>query len=138
MPVRTHATFDADFPDDGEWDDDGIPLKPAGENVANAIRNGLTNRGIRCSEILQRSFYGWEFDYDVDGTSFICVVQGYEDDQWLLICEPRQNVWRKLFMRKDDDKLRQGSTTLHGALTSDSRFSNVRWYDREQFEKGGG
>ena len=138
MSPRTHATFDADFPDDGQWDADGIPLKPAGESVTSVIRAVLMERGICCSDILQRSFYGWEFDYDVEGNTFLCVVQAYEGEQWLVICEPRRSVWRKLFAQKGDDMLAAGSTTVHDVLASGTRFSNVRWYDREQFEKGGG
>lgn len=138
MLPRTHATFDADFPDDGEWDSDGTPLKPPGESVTSVIRAALIGRGIRCSDILQRCFYGWEFNCDVEGTTFLCVVQTYAVDQWLLICEPRRSVWRKLFSQQDVDMLAAGSNTMHNVLTSDTRFTNVRWYYREQFEKEGG
>ncbi len=134
---RTHATFDGAFPDDGEWNADGTPMKPAGENVTSALRAGLMVSGICCSDILQRSFYGWEFDYDVEGTPFLCVVQPYEDGQWLLICEPRISVLRRIFSQPSDDILAAGLTTMHNVLTSNTYFSNVRWHDREQFEKGG-
>ena len=132
MSACTHATFDAGFPEDAQWDVNGTPLKPAGEGVTSAIRAGLLNRGIRCTDILQRSFYGWEFDCDVDGRSFICVVQAYEGDKWLLICEPRRSLWQELFSRNDDQELGAASTTMHEVLTSDSRFSNVRWHHREK------
>ena len=138
MSVCTHVTFGANFPDDGQWGANGAPLRPAGEGVAAAIRAGLAARGSRCTGILQRSIYGWEFDCKLDRTRFICVVQGYEHDQWLLICEPRVGWVRKLFSRVDGAKIASAVTSIHEVLTSDQRFSMVRWHVREQLGKGQG
>jgi hypothetical protein len=137
MPPRTLATFDAAFQDDAEWDEHGLPLVPGGRGVTEALRDALERLGPRCTPLVQHSFYGWRFEFESDGKQFTCIVQSFEDEQWLLICEPRRSVWHKLISRRDDDNVAVGLTAIHEVLTSDSRISNVQWHQREEFEKGG-
>ncbi len=138
MPPRTVATFDAAFPDDAEWDEHGNLLIPGGRAVTEALHDALVAIGSHCTPVVQHSFYGWKFDIECKGTRFTYIVQSFENDQWLLICNPRIRALRRLFSQPSDDIIAPGSTTMHTVLTSNNCFSNVRWYNREQFEKGGG
>mgnify|MGYP001291978625 CR=1 FL=1 len=136
MPHRTLATFDAAFQDDAEWDKHGKSLVPGGRGVTEALRDALERLGPRCTPVVQHSFYGWRFEFERDDRRFTCIVQSFEDEQWLLICEPRRSVLRKLVARRDKDNVAGGLTTIHEALTSDARISKVQWHQRQEFEKG--
>jgi hypothetical protein len=137
MAVSTQATFRAEFPNDAKWDENGTPLIPGGEAVTRAIYDGFRRCGVPCSDVVQRSVYGWQFDFNNDGTRFICVVQAYESDQWLLIFDLPRSGWRRLFSSKSNDTITLAAKKIHQLLISDSRFSNIRWYNRKQFKKGG-
>lgn len=137
MANCTHVTFNADSPNDAQWDESGVLLVPSGEGITSVIRASLVDNNIQCSNILQRSFYGWEFDFCIDSMNFFCVLQAYESGQWLLICELRNCGWRDIFFSKRGDTMSTGLNLIHQVLSLDSRFSNIRWHCREQFEKGG-
>ena len=137
MPLRTLATFSAAFQDDAEWDEHGMPLVPGGRRVTEALHDALESLGLQCTPVVQHSFYGWRFEFERDGRMFTCIVQSFEDDQWLLICEPRRSIWPKLTGRRDYSTVGMALTTLHEVLTCDTRISNLRWHQREAFEKGG-
>jgi hypothetical protein len=134
MPVQTHATFCADFPDDAEWDKNGLPLVPGGGNVAHAIRSAIAGRGLQSTRVEQRSFYGWEFEFVVKDHRFICVIQASET--WLLICEPRVSMFQRLFAGSASDAAALAVAAIHDILQRDGRFSNVRWHFRQEYEKG--
>ena len=134
--TRTHATFHADFPDDSVWNENEELLRPGGCVVATAIHNLLTDHSIRCTEVTQRDYYGWEFSFYVDEQPFLCVIQEYEAGQWLLICESRVPFWRRVLKSNAPNGETTGPATVHERIVHDSRFSQIRWYHREQFEKG--
>ena len=63
---RGFVTFDADFPDDSEWNEKGDLLVPRGRAIAEELRAELRLRGCSCTEVNQHSFYGWSFDATYD------------------------------------------------------------------------
>ena len=133
MSIETLATFDADFPYDAKWDERGLPLIPGGKAVTIALRDAIENRGNTCSDVLQHSFYGWEFRIRILNRSHTCIVQSYENDQWLLICEPRFATWYRLFSKRSGDADAVAVNVVGEVLNSDSRFSDIRWHQRKDF-----
>ena len=49
MEVRDFVTFNAAFPDDAVWDEQGNALIPAGRTIAECIVKLLQEQGLRCS-----------------------------------------------------------------------------------------
>ena len=134
--TRTHATFHAVFPQDSLWNENEELVRPGGCAIATAIHDLLTDRSIRCTGVTQRDYYGWEFSFCVDEQPFRCVIQEYEGGQWLLICESSVPFWRHALKRNTRKCETTGPATVHARIVRDSRFSQIRWFRRDQFEKG--
>ncbi len=131
---RTFATFEADFPDDATWDEHGVPIVPGGNAIADTIRESMMKRLVQCSVVRQHSFYGWAFNLTINASHFLCIIQ--YPGPWLVTCEPKTSVLKKLWRRGSDDDLAKAITILHEILSSDRRFSDVQWFTREDYEQG--
>ena len=103
MDIRTFVTFNADFPDDAEWDENGLPLVPGGKGITLRIGELLCSQSHECLHVEQHSFYGWRFNVRVLGVLFVCLVQGYEP--WLLTCEEEGSFFRRLLTKGNDEAL---------------------------------
>lgn len=132
--LRTFVTFEADFPDDDVWNDDGFRVVPGGKAIALAIRDALSKRSFQCSGVRQHRFYGWAFDLAVNDTQFLCLIQ--VGDPWLMICEPQSSLFRRLFGRTADDESVVAVTVLHDVLAEDPRITAMQWFSREEYERG--
>ena len=135
MTCRTIATFECDLPDDAQWSENDDLLRPGGENVAIEIHAGLAAQGHACEEVRQRSFYGWEFESVLEGTTFHVVLQAYGLPQWLLICEPRHAWWR-FRAPKTEETVDKGLSIMHHLLSRNLHFSRISWHDRDAFDRG--
>ena len=83
---RTFVTYDADFPDDSEWDQNDNLIMPGGRNVAAWFREQCLEQGFECSEVVQHSFYGWQFEARTGKRIVQCILQG--GHPWLMISQP--------------------------------------------------
>jgi len=132
--IRTFATFEADFPEDASWDEAGIPIVPGGNAITDTIRQGMVERVASFSAVRQQGFYGWAFDFSIDASQFLCIVQF--PGPWLITCEPKMSTFRKFWRGRSDDDLAVAVTVLYEILSSDQRFTNVQWFTREDYECG--
>jgi hypothetical protein len=130
--MRNLATFEADFEDDAVLDSKQNIVSPAGQNIAMAIASHLSTLGYECSEPEQHSFYGWCFDVCWERERFWLLLQG--GDPWLLICERNPTILQRLFRRRDEGCFNSFLLAVDTALKADTRFTDIRWFSRDDFE----
>jgi len=133
-PVRTFATFEADFPDDGVFDAAGNCITPAGKSVTKALAAMLRSQGARTTEVLQHSFYGWQFTVEMNQHHAWFLLQGTAP--WLLLSQTRPSFLEKLTFKKTSDWHRSILQAANDCLARDNRFRGMRWYTKEEYEKG--
>jgi hypothetical protein len=114
------------IPDDTEWDGNDEVAVPGGHALTCAIKDGLSASTESCETPNQRSFYGWEFTFRFNGHPFITVIQA--TDSWLLICEPEGKA--------DETTTTTVLELLNRIITSDTRFSDIKWHFRKDYEQG--
>jgi hypothetical protein len=131
---RTFVTYDADFPDDSEWDENENLTVPGGRAIAGWFRQQFLEEGLDCSELVQHSFYGWRFDVRVGKCVVQCILQG--GHPWLMISQPRTSLLHQLIHHNDYEPLHAFVLALHAMLIRDARFSSVRWFTRVEYEGG--
>jgi hypothetical protein len=85
--TRNYATFAAEFPDTGAWDDAGRVLEPPGREVARYIREALTGVAAGLSEPESHEDFAWEFIGRVERAAFWVLLQHGPQGGWLLITE---------------------------------------------------
>jgi hypothetical protein len=126
MELRTISTFNSTIPDDTQWDDNDETSVPGGKSIAGILRDFLRSTGTKCSDPAVRDAYGWEMMAESGGHRYLIVVQIV--DQWILQCEPVSNP----HFEPTAAMLR----LITRCLSSDPRFSNVRWFQSSDFERG--
>lgn len=136
MDLYNYLTFDAEFPDDSEWDERDNLISPGGRVVARFIKESLINRCFSCSEIKQHSFYGWEFGGCDSSVSFWCLVQsgGRGPFSWLLIFEQETSPHYGLLGSEPNPGFMELLAKIHAIVSSDKRFKNISWYNRSDYE----
>jgi len=131
MSLRTHVLFEADFPDDGTFKPSGDMDRPRGFGVASALIEMLKGQGFEVSKLYPRDYYGWEFT--VSHVVWF-VLQGGEP--FILSGENNGSLVQKVFNPKalaltHRDVLEK----LNELLKQDSRFHDIRWFTKEDYEK---
>jgi hypothetical protein len=134
MDRRDFVTFDAEFPDDAQWDEQGNALVPGGRAVAEAIKDKLQERAVSCSDVAQHSFYGWAFDVKSENSRVWCLLQ--TGDAWLLLLEERKSLMKRFFGSSNTAGFDSLQMKIHDILTGDRRFSNILWYTKSDYESG--
>lgn len=130
--MRTFVLFEASFPDDSELESERHPETPGGRNVAESLVLGLKNRGYRCSEPKQHSFYGWSFDVDCNGITVWCLLQF--PGPWLLLSETRSPLFARLIGQRTHEAHIAVLKALSEAIKGDCRFSSVKWLTKSEYE----
>ena len=120
----------AEFPDDTVLDDNGDEIQFAGENVARTIAERLARCGYEVAEPENCHELGWELDARRSGCrfwiritkieAFVIVTQDMTFRLW-----PKRGPYAE-FLRD-----------LHTVLSSDSRFSQARWFQDVLPSEGG-
>jgi hypothetical protein len=136
MNTRNFVTFEADFPDESQWAEDGSPLVPDGQSVARVLVQALVNAGLTVSELSQHSFYGWAWEANLRKRKAWCLLQG--GDPWLLIVEQRGGMLERLLRGEESAELEEVLTVVDEAMKGDTRFSAVQWFTRQEYESGAG
>lgn len=136
MSTRNFATFEADFPDESQWTEDGSPLIPDGRSVAGVLAHALVNARLTVSEVSQHSFYGWAWEASFGKRKAWCLLQG--GDPWLLIVEEHGGMLERLFRSETSGEFKEVLAVVDEAMKRDTRFSAVQWFTRKEYESGAG
>jgi len=131
--VRGFMTFSAPGlpPRADEFAPDPFP----GREVAAALAEGLMRAGLELAErVDEHDSYGWYFVARTpDGERVWCMLQASDD--WLLITQPLQSLWRRLLGRAGSHEAhRRVCEALDSAARQNPRISGVRWFTRKEFE----
>jgi hypothetical protein len=137
MTLRDFVTFNADFPDDAQWDKQGNLLVPGGQTIAESLRKQLQATGFTCSDIFQHCDYGWTFDVVSDNIDVWCLLAAAEDG-WVLMLEREKSIMGRLLGTSDNLAFEGFQDKVHEILTGDSRFIKVLWYSRKDYNSGKG
>lgn len=131
MSLRTFASFRANFPIDGD-----VPGKELADFVAAALaKSGIVHNGVN-----ERDGWAWEIKSIAGETAIECIV-GYSDDgprQWQIHTYGHLGLLNRLFglgMGERDASLKAFCEAIDGAIKSDDRFRDIRWYEEGQFGK---
>ena len=132
MELRTYSTFRADFSDDGEFSPKGDIVRPSGRAVAYALSQMLREKGWTVSESTQHSYYGWSFTVQGQKGRIWFLLQGLED--WLLLSQNKSSLLRRMTSASKEEH-RTILADLHGLLTNDPRFRDLRWFTKQEYER---
>jgi hypothetical protein len=134
VALRTIVSFEAQYPADDDWDEDGGLLVPGGKGVLSHIRTALEAKGIVCSEPEQHSYFGWAMEAPYRGIHIWCLLQFA--DPWVLVMEVRWSLTDWLFRRKHESEHLEFLRAVHEILTSNQHFSSIRWFTKEEHVAG--
>ncbi|HLX64476.1 MAG TPA: hypothetical protein VKX17_24595 [Planctomycetota bacterium] len=143
MSERVHAFvgFVADFPALESGGD------PNGKELADFVYAKYSKVGLVLSPPSDNG-WAWDLHTRVDELDIYTIVGEVGDmnsnppRQWLVTNDCRIPIFRRLFGRvafekKREFALRKLCECLHAAMTNDSRFSHINWYDAATFDKPG-
>jgi hypothetical protein len=129
--MRTFVEFDATFPDDSQWDANDNLITPGGRALIEWLRESLQASGFECHVVVQKSFYGWQFQVVAGGTISQCVLQ--HGSLWLLICEPEVPPLRHLIQGSNSDSQQSLLFAINAILKQDSRVTHLQWFSRKEY-----
>lgn len=129
VKIHPSAEFEADFPDDGEYDEAGEVVACPGRNVAAIIADQFERAGYKCKGPLDDDqYWGYHVDF-MNRNSMWFAVCTFEDSEYHLYGEDTSPIDR-LFpsaKRKYHAYMRE----LGRILGADPRFRNLRWFSRK-------
>lgn len=106
---------------------------PPGGGLAEELARGLEAEGLtRVLPVSRWEDYGWEFTVRVDGRDVWFMLQS--SDRWLLISDARRSFTERLRGTHSEEPHAKALTML-AAVFARSRFANVRWFTRDEFER---
>jgi hypothetical protein len=135
MKLHTFATFESDVPEDGEFTAHGDIKHPPGRNVVCILAEMLKEQGLTMSEPQEHNYYGWSITASRGDVTFWFLLQF--PGPWLLLSRDRTASIRKLF-RSNSSLHHQILRDLNRSLARDGRFRAIRWFTKEQYERGDG
>jgi hypothetical protein len=127
--LRTFLSFEADFPDDGTWDEQGNPIVPTGKNIADFLVSALASQGFACRQLNQHSYYGWSWITASGSRNFWVLLQVK-----LLISRQVQTVLDRILGRDFTLEHRNLLSTVHKIAKRDSRFQDLQWFTKQEYE----
>lgn len=116
--------FEADFPDDTIYRDNGDEAQFSGQNVSQAIAKLLAAGGYQMTEPESWDENGWSMDAHKDGRRFWILVTAIDD----YILQTKNMTWR---LWPDRAAFARYLLDLHSMLSGDPRFHNLRWFADE-------
>ena len=135
MTRRTFVTFRAAFPDEAQWTEKGSPLVPDGRSISQVLADATMKAGLCPSDVSQHSFYGWSFEVAFSNRKVWCLLQG--GDPWLLLVEDRRRGIGSFFGAASSEELDAVLHAIGGVLRQDARFSSMRWFTKQEYERLG-
>ena len=151
MTVRAYVTFeDAENPALAVGDADSFDSPPPGRALADDLAQALQQAGLSASyPVSQWESYGWEFTMNVDGrdvwfmlqsTAWPASEEGSPSDpsgEWLVISDTPRRFLEKLRGLTFEES-HQKAVTILASVLAQPRFTNIRWFTKEEFESQGG
>ena len=136
MTVQDFVTFETDVePLDADGPHDESP--PPGRSVAARLVSHLRDAGAHVShDVTPWETYGWEFGVRANDVGVSCILQA--SDSWLLITHPVRSFWDRLRGRSFATEHSAVCLAVNETLRADPAVRNVRWYTRQEFERGSG
>jgi hypothetical protein len=118
------------FPDEGAGDEHDWTEYP-GRVVAGVLSEILRDLGCQVDAPVNMDFVGWELDFTYEGVQLWARVGAIND---FLIVLGAQGLFDLFGRRKR--VFAQFLERLEAALGRDARFSNIRWYTKQQMDAG--
>jgi len=134
MAKRTLVTFEAAFPDEAQWTENGSPLVPDGRGISLVLAEALKMDGLCTSGVSQHNFYGWAFDVLFPRNNVWCLLQ--QLGPWLLLIEERKHGFGSLLRNARFEGLEMVLRAIDRTLKGDTRFSLIRWFTKQGYESG--
>ena len=100
------------------------------------MAQALQDSGLQLAHpVTEWESYGWEFTIASLGRNVWCMLQA--SDHWLLITDVHRTWIEKIRGKQFPDAHRAVLDVLRKVLTSGTRWRDVAWHTREEFERGG-
>jgi hypothetical protein len=129
LKIYPMAEFDADFPDDTEYDEAGEVVVFPGRNVATAIAELFERAGYKCTGPLDDEVH-WGYHVTVlERPSMWFGVHTFEDGEYYLFAKDASPLDR--FFPSAKRKYHAYLRELGRLLSEDPRFRNLRWFSRK-------
>lgn len=125
-----YLVFIADFSDDVVFDEQGDIVRPAGHEAAKAVVDSLNGRGLHCSEVAQRDYYGWEFRLTYRDATIDAFVQRI--DKWILALAASSS-WKGALLHRSTPSLRQVAESVTEMLKVDLSCKELSVYSDDDF-----
>jgi hypothetical protein len=135
--MRTHVTFQADFPKHSE------PGAPAGRELAAFLLARLNAAGYVAGDPRVHEDYAYMFVCRRDKHAFVIFVALVDDgpQEWLVYAEPEVGVARRWLEKMrlsaanpEPPELGELCGTIHRCLRADQHFRTIRWYTTEGWD----
>lgn len=133
IKLHKFVTFEADYPDDSQWDDQDNQIIPDGKTIAEFLAKELSEAGFPCTAVKQHSFYGWLWEATIASKQFCLVLQC--PGPWLLISQPRLSLSDRLLCRKHLQLHQRLLETIDSILHQNRRIKTVKRFTKEEFEQ---
>ena len=130
--IRDHLACEADFPWIGP--DDPVEANPPGRELAEFIHAALRPHAARTSDVWNHEGFGWSFNSRFDRVT-INVLVASDDQNWLISCSIVSLLPSFLRPRRCDAALSDACGRIDQLVRSDTRFRNIQWYTRREYEE---
>ncbi len=136
--MKTHVTFTNNVFETKTPQENFINPCCFGEDCANWLADRLKEKGLAVDEVIQED-WGWIFAVTVAGYDFWLGVSSLEDEEnrWLLFCESRLSLFKKMIGKSDEETQRQVCSTVDEILKGTPHISEVQWFSKENGMSGG-
>lgn len=130
--LKNHLTFKSDLPDLGEWDADGLVIRPPGFEHSQLLNSRLRELGLKVGEPWNEEDYAWEFLCWPDKIRSSVLIGLPDETEWLVVVI---SVTLFPFFRRRKIKAAQQAVAdmIERALKSDARFREVRRYTESEY-----
>lgn len=126
VKIYPNAEFNADFPDDAEFDEEGEVVIAPGRNAAAAIATLFEQAGYKCSGPTADE-NRWGYHVETEGRASMWFgLSTFEDDEYYL--DARDASFLDKFFPSAKRKYLKYIRILGDLLSGDPRFRNLRWF----------
>lgn len=111
-----------------------------GDDLAVWLQSRLRDEGVTTRGQPGQEDFGWYLNYEAGGCAY-CFVVGYRpesdsDGTWIGWVERHRGVLGSLLGRRNSGIGRDGVMAIHAALSQAHDIHELRWHERDLFEKG--
>ena len=137
MAILNYVQFTCSSVEDTICDEMGEVIAPGGKDLCEKLCGALSNNLVRCSNPLQRSHYGWEFELELPNRPYLVVLQSLGENQWLaIICRSWSFQSLLQMFRSPNASDARCVEEVHNALQSLDDVTGIQWFSRQELENG--